>query len=188
MTKNARFEGSNLAGGFIRSNDAEHVSFFDVGTIRFTPFEKGDLVCHGDYCTAADAAKAKRYVVAPAGGEGGESPESDAANTDFFDLRCIMTHSVGIKKTPRIVPPSIPPNTAVPMDCRAAAPAPLATTNGTTPRINAKEVIRIGRKRSFAASTAASVTVFPPARSSRANSTIRIAFLAARPTSKTSPT
>lgn len=47
----------------------------------------------------------------------------------------------------------IPPNTAVPSARRLAAPAPSATTSGYTPRMNAKDVIRIGRKRNRAAST-----------------------------------
>jgi hypothetical protein len=36
-----------------------------------------------------------------------------------------------------------------------AAPAPVEKTSGETPRMNASEVIRMGRKRSRAASTAA---------------------------------
>ena len=50
----------------------------------------------------------------------------------------------------------MPLETAMPIDRRALAPAPLASTSGSTPRMNANEVIRIGRKRSRAASTAAS--------------------------------
>ena len=38
----------------------------------------------------------------------------------------------------------MPANTAMPMLMRAAAPAPLAITSGTTPRMNAKAVIMIG--------------------------------------------
>ena len=47
------------------------------------------------------------------------------------------------------------PLNAIPMEARAAAP-PLASTSGTTPRMKAKEVMMIGRKRLRAASTAAS--------------------------------
>ena len=57
---------------------------------------------------------------------------------------------------PKRVTPSIPANTAMPSDRRISAPAPVATTRGTTPRMNANQVIRIGRKRSFTASSVAS--------------------------------
>ena len=45
--------------------------------------------------------------------------------------------------------------TPVPVECRAPAPAPVEIASGSTPRMNASEVIRIGRKRSRAASIAA---------------------------------
>jgi hypothetical protein len=54
--------------------------------------------------------------------------------------------------------------------------------------MKASEVIRIGRRRIRAASTAASAIVRPRARSCSANSTMRIAFFAERPISMTSPT
>ena len=41
----------------------------------------------------------------------------------------------------------MPPNTVVPIDWRLAAPAPAANISGTTPRMKAKAVIRIGRSR-----------------------------------------
>ena len=82
---------------------------------------------------------------------------------------------------------SMPPNTPVPIERRAAAPAPVANTSGTTPSTNASEVITIGRKRRRAASTAASSALMPSACFCAANSTIRIAFLAARPISVTRP-
>ena len=50
----------------------------------------------------------------------------------------------------------MPANTAVPSDWRISAPAPVATTSGATPRMNANDVIRIGRSRVRAARTAAS--------------------------------
>ena len=82
----------------------------------------------------------------------------------------------------------MPPNTAVPSDLRALAPAPVANTSGSTPRMNANEVIRIGRNRSRAASTAASRDRSGPVpRRSRANSTIRIAFLLASAMISTMP-
>ena len=46
---------------------------------------------------------------------------------------------------------SMPEKTAMPITLRASAPAPDAVSSGTTPRMNAKAVIRIGRKRSLAA-------------------------------------
>ena len=54
--------------------------------------------------------------------------------------------------------------------------------------MNANDVIRIGRSRSRAASTAASNRLTPSCCRSRANWTMRMAFLAARPTSTTKPT
>ena len=81
----------------------------------------------------------------------------------------------------------MPPNTVVPIDWRLAAPAPVAIISGTTPRMKAKAVIRIGRSRSRAASIAASTISRPSSRRRLANSTIRIAFLAASPISMTKP-
>src|ERR1700757_2899707 len=49
----------------------------------------------------------------------------------------------------------MPANTAVPSACRNSEPAPVAQTSGVTPKMKANEVIRIGRSRSLAASTAA---------------------------------
>ena len=69
-----------------------------------------------------------------------------------------------------------------------AALAPVATASGTTPSVKASEVMRIGRKRSLAASTVASISGLPSARRSLANSMIRIAFLADRPMMVISPT
>ena len=87
-----------------------------------------------------------------------------------------------------MVATSMPENTVMPITLRASAPAPDAVSSGTTPRMNAKAVIRIGRKRSFAAEQRrlhqrpcpASCSIF-------ANSTIRIAFFAARPISMIRP-
>ena len=47
----------------------------------------------------------------------------------------------------RNVVASIPPNTPVLMEFRLAAPAPVATTSGNTPRMKATDVMIIGRKR-----------------------------------------
>jgi|SRR5215510_5221238 len=61
-------------------------------------------------------------------------------------------------------------NTAMPIDLHALAlaPAPLATTSGATPRMKAKDVITIGRKRDRAVSTALSTIALPCWRRSRA--------------------
>src|SRR5580658_4749339 len=53
----------------------------------------------------------------------------------------------GMKKIPIALAASIPPMTAVPIIWRATEPAPLAVQSGTQPRINANDVIRIGRSR-----------------------------------------
>ena len=82
---------------------------------------------------------------------------------------------------------SMPPMTVVPKTRRETAPDPVAIASGTVPRINAKAVIRIGRKRSFAPASVASKSGLPFSYSSFANSTMRMAFLAARPISITKP-
>ena len=81
----------------------------------------------------------------------------------------------------------MPAKTVIPITLRPSAPAPDAVSSGTTPRMNAKAVIRIGRKRSFAADIVASMSGLPASSSIFANSTIRIAFFAARPMSMISP-
>ncbi len=82
----------------------------------------------------------------------------------------------------------MPPMTAVPSACCAPAPAPLPVTIGTTPRMKASDVIRMGRRRMRAAVMAASTTRIPCALRSLANSTIRMAFLDARPMVVSRPT
>ncbi len=49
----------------------------------------------------------------------------------------------------------MPPITPVPAETRAPAPAPVEKASGTTPRMNAIDVMMIGRNRSRAASIAA---------------------------------
>jgi hypothetical protein len=93
----------------------------------------------------------------------------------------------GTKKIARKVAASIPPMTPVPTECRAPAPAPLEITSGRTPRMKASEVMRMGRKRSRAASTDAADTESPSWVFNSAYSTIRIAFFAASPSSVTRP-
>ena len=56
---------------------------------------------------------------------------------------------------PNSVTPNMPLKTAVPSERRIAA-VPVATSIGTTPRMNAKEVIKMGRSRSREASFVAS--------------------------------
>ena len=58
---------------------------------------------------------------------------------------------------PKSVTPIMPLKTAVPSDCRISEPAPLASTRGTTPRMKANEVMRIGRNRKREASMVASI-------------------------------
>jgi len=72
--------------------------------------------------------------------------------------RCTTAKNGGTNSTARQVDAIIPVNTVMPIDTRALAPAPLASTSGTTPRMKASEVITIGRKRERAASVAASKT------------------------------
>src|SRR5437868_2062648 len=88
---------------------------------------------------------------------------------------------------PNSVTPSMPLNTARPSERRIPAPAPSAITKGTTPKMKANEVSRIGRRRSRTASSVASRGALPSSRCCLANSTMRMAFLLARPTSTTKP-
>jgi hypothetical protein len=81
----------------------------------------------------------------------------------------------------------MPLNTVMPIERRALAPAPVANTSGSTPRMKANEVMMIGRKRTRAAAITASAASAPAAWCSRATSTIRIAFLADSAISSTSP-
>ena len=76
---------------------------------------------------------------------------------------------------------------AVPTALWLAAPAPRAMTRGMTPKMKVSAVIKIGRKRSLAAFTAESTILWPCAWRSRAYSTMRMAFLVARPISNTMP-
>src|SRR6266850_967564 len=72
-----------------------------------------------------------------------------------------ITYSTGMKIRFSVVAAIMPPKTVVPTEMRPARPAPRAKTSGTTPRINARDVIKIGRSRILAASTAASTTDMP---------------------------
>ena len=88
---------------------------------------------------------------------------------------------------PIIVANSMPNTTVVPIDWRAPAPAPVAIASGNVPRMNANDVIRMGRSRRLAPSFAACTIDNPRSRASFANSTMRIAFFAARPISMINP-
>ena len=82
---------------------------------------------------------------------------------------------------------AIPNTTAAPNAIRLCAPAPVANNKGITPNTKAKEVIRIGRKRTCPASKAAYLIELPSARKSRANSTIKIPFFAESATNRIMP-
>ena len=82
---------------------------------------------------------------------------------------------------PSPVAVSIPAITAVPSAFCAPDPAPALIARGTTPRIKHRDVMRMGRKRSRAASTVADSTSFPLSWRALANSTMRIAFFAESP-------
>lgn len=99
-----------------------------------------------------------------------------------------ITKNSGTKMTPSTVPEIVPPRTPDPIALRPPDPAPELSTSGRTPSENAIEVMMIGRKRCLAASTTASMTRSPATCLSRANSTIRIAFLPVRPITVSSPT
>lgn len=83
---------------------------------------------------------------------------------------------------------TVPPSTAVPMAWRLAAPGPVPSASGSTPKPKASEVIRMGRRRRRTASSVASKMLRPWSCSCTANSTIRMAFLDASPTVVNSPT
>ena len=82
----------------------------------------------------------------------------------------------------------IPPITPVPIACWLAELAPVAIANGTTPRMNARDVMMIGRSRNRAAFKVASIKSSPWSYRSLANSMIRIAFFADRPMMVIKPT
>lgn len=93
----------------------------------------------------------------------------------------------GTKRVPAKALVAMPNTTAVPSAIRDWAPAPVANSIGRTPNTNANAVIMIGRKRMLPASVAACLTLRPVLWKSLAYSTIRMAFLAARPSSRIIP-
>ncbi|MNJ80742.1 hypothetical protein D3C77_792310 [compost metagenome] len=62
-----------------------------------------------------------------------------------------------------------------------AAPTPVESIKGKSPKIKAKEVIKIGLNLAVAPSSAACKMVIPFLLRSAANSTIRMAFFANKP-------
>ncbi|MOA24104.1 hypothetical protein D3C78_1447690 [compost metagenome] len=99
-----------------------------------------------------------------------------------------MTKNKGTKNTASTVPVIMPPSTPVPIARWLDELAPEASTSGTTPRPKASDVMMMGRKRRWAAWSAAWNTDLPSACRSLANSMIRIAFFAERPMIVISPT
>ena len=57
----------------------------------------------------------------------------------------MTTKKAGTKSTAMQVDASIPLKTVMPIDLRLEAPAPVASTRGSTPRMNANDVITIGK-------------------------------------------
>src|ERR1017187_3849676 len=76
-------------------------------------------------------------------------------------IRRTTTKNTGTKMTASKVAVIIPPATPVPMSCRLAEPAPVLNASGDTPRMNASDVIRIGRSRKCAASSVDSIRPLP---------------------------
>src|SRR5216684_5336853 len=101
--------------------------------------------------------------------------------------RSKSTNSIGMTKIAIAVPASMPEMTPVPRIRLETAPAPEATQSANRPKMKANEVMSTGRKRSLAPSSAASRSDLPFSSSPLANSTMRMAFFADRPTSITSP-
>lgn len=92
-----------------------------------------------------------------------------------------ITNNEGTIKIWNNIPINIPPMADVPSERLALAPTPNENIKGNRPIIMAKDVIKIGRRRAPAPSTAAQEMLIPIFRRSRANSTIKMAFLANRP-------
>src|SRR5579875_397171 len=99
----------------------------------------------------------------------------------------MSTNNTGTIKMANKVAANMPPNTVQPMVARATAPAPVAKAKGNTPNIKAMEVMIMGRNLSLTASSVAGITSIPLSTLSLANSTIRMAFLAASPIKVISP-
>ena len=85
------------------------------------------------------------------------------------------------------VPISIPPTVPTPIEMLPFAPTPLANMSGIIPKIIVSDVMRIGRRRAFAAAIAAIVIDIPSSRFCDAYSVSRIAVLERRPMSISRP-
>ena len=81
----------------------------------------------------------------------------------------------------RPVAVSMPPSTVQPNVWRLWAPAPEANTKGRMPKMNASEVMMMGRKRRRTASSVACTSGIPRSTRSLANSMMRMAFFADKP-------
>ena len=88
-----------------------------------------------------------------------------------------------VSSVPRLMPPTM----TQPICWRLSAPAPVASASGMAPSTMAPVVMRMGRRRSVAASVTASTLLLPASRSWLANSTIRMPCLVIRPTRVMSP-
>lgn len=64
----------------------------------------------------------------------------------------MTTNSTGTTNMANDEAAIIPPITVTPMVLRATAPAPVASTRGNTPKMNARDVMIMGRKRKLTAS------------------------------------
>ena len=95
--------------------------------------------------------------------------------------RFTSTKNSGTKNTASRVAVRVPPMMPVPIATRLLAPAPVAMASGSTPAINASEVMTIGRRRVCAARIAARESEYPSSTADSANSTIRMAFFDDRP-------
>ena len=77
----------------------------------------------------------------------------------------INVYTQGMTKIVSIVEMNTPPITTMAMGFKTSEPGPQAIAGATAAAIVAKEVIKIGRKRTLPDSRIASVTDFPSARS-----------------------
>ena len=82
---------------------------------------------------------------------------------------------------------SMPPIAPTPSERLPLAPTPVAIAKGNNPNIIVSDVIRIGRKRTAAASNAAASMLIPWRRRAEAYSVSRMAVFDSRPISIISP-
>lgn len=117
--------------------------------------------------------------------------EAKNYSSSIFEIATDLNHSCTFRNTVNSagtvtnntkVPNSIPPTTQTPMVRLPLAPAPVANIRGNMPKIIVREVIRMGRNRSFALRNAAFTMDKPFCRPCEAYSVIRMAVLANKPT------